>query len=835
MTRASGGPRRPSAATLALWLALLSGSGRAEGVASARAETAFAPTPAVHYEIEATLGRDGRTIQGGIVIRYRNDGPAPLSEIRLLLFPERFRHDGPELDDITRRAVYPNLEPDPGGMTVGLIRASLDGAGRGVPAEPASERQLPAGALVAVRLPDSLAPGERATLETTFETRLPERYGPFGATQTGVTAVAAWHPSIPVRDARGAWRADLGPAVASFRAELEIDPGWTVAAGGEVFPPGHARRIRLSVPAARNLELIALRDAERVAFSVGPTRVTLLAPRPPKSFRAGGERPLDRVRETLAAALERSPVPPPPRLVVVEAPLRWSLTAPSDGAVVISDRSLHVQFLLRGFHESQLAQAVFARLLRDRSRACERPEDRFWVAQAIGWHLADRFVREVASQHRSVHEWTSWLDFLAIVDRFERAPKVPFVGAFFPNSRSADPLRQSAFTWARTAAPPRMALERLSRRFGAGAVSRAIDRWLRAEPPRCAGLAPELAREAGVPLEQAERAVAAALEPPPEGPPHSSVDPTLRPRIPRSRYQVLLDSADVEVSSSEFGLAALLVARRRGDDRRDLALQPYLSDRSAGLRFGPRLHFGPRNDAATHRHDLFGFFVASWLRRSFRDDRFPDRRDSGRVAGLGLRYGFSNVYWPDDPSEQRRVRVFVDWYDRALGSDFDFVRFGLAASATTPLLGWSTIGAAQVLAGFSEPTSARGVPVQERFSLGGRRSIRGIAVERRLGRNIGLVRLEIRRRFPTDWDLDLFDVLTFRGPHLRLFTDLGQVDDSAGRALDPEHWAAGAGVALGAVYDFFGFFPGLAYVEVATRLDRDPSDVQVLLGTRQPF
>ena len=47
----------------------------------------------------------------------------------------------------------------------------------------------------------------------------------------------------------------------------------------------------------------------------------------------------------------------------------------------------------------------------------------------------------------------------------------------------------------------------------------------------------------------------------------------------------------------------------------------------------------------------------------------------------------------------------------------------------------------------------------------------------------------------------------------------------------------GVGVGLTAFYDFLGFFPSTAYLEIATRVD-DPSkagDVQVLFGSSQPF
>ena len=140
-------------------------------------------------------------------------------------------------------------------------------------------------------------------------------------------------------------------------------------------------------------------------------------------------------------------------------------------------------------------------------------------------------------------------------------------------------------------------------------------------------------------------------------------------------------------------------------------------ERSYGVRVGPRLHFGEPNDAATYRHNLFGFFQASSLRKSFEDDRFPDERDEGEVLGFGLRYDYSNVYWFDDPSDQRNARLFVDWYDHAFGSDYGFVRFGGLVSATTPLIGYRTIGAVELLTGFEQPLSGRGVPVQRSSSV----------------------------------------------------------------------------------------------------------------------
>ena len=111
----------------------------------------------------------------------------------------------------------------------------------------------------------------------------------------------------------------------------------------------------------------------------------------------------------------------------------------------------------------------------------------------------------------------------------------------------------------------------------------------------------------------------------------------------------------------------------------------------------------------------------------------------------------------------------------------------------------------------------------------------GAGVRRRQAGNIFLVRTELRQTIYPVLDLNLLDLLVLRRGQARLFVDTGEVSNSAGATYDPRNWAVGVGVGLGAVYDFMGFFPSLAYIEIATRADRDPGDVQFLFGTRQSF
>ncbi|MEW6273329.1 MAG: BamA/TamA family outer membrane protein [Thermodesulfobacteriota bacterium] len=785
------------------------------------------------YVIAASLEPEGDAalVRGRVEITFANPSDAPLDRVYLHLYPNRFRQDGDEVNDVTRMHVYPHGAFAPGGIDIERVE---DASGGVLQHRRVDRPGAPVDTLLEVHLGPPLSPGARTTIAVAFATHVPERFGPFGVTEYGVTAVAGWYPYLVTRGTDGGWRFTDGPEPADVTATVTAAPDSTLVIGGEVYAAPHPGTVHASARGVRTFALIELRSARIVSGDASGTRVTFVWPEPLREQRLA---PGPAVEDLLRLAVERSislrpsTLPALDQLVVVQVPLRWNLTTPSDGIVVLSDRAMRVQELLRGFHEAQIAQATYAELLRSASRSCARQPPR-WVTDGVGWQLADRYVEATQPTHRSVHDWIAWFDFFAIVDRFETAPKIPFVQSYFENARSDDELRENVFSFAGDRPPARLVFARLERTVGEEAVGRAVDRFVAAP---CEPFDAALAREAGESPAQADATLASALAPPPAADVPTIVDPSLRPVRERSTYQLVLDTADVEVSSTEFGLAALFVARRRYDYTKDIAINPYYTERSYGLHVGPRVHFGPRNDPNTYRHNVFLFYNYAWLDRGFTDDSEPELRTSGNVGGIGLRYDYSNVYFYDNPTRQREARVFVDWHDEAFGGDYGFVRFGARVTATTPIVTPNTIGAIELLIGFEEETSRQGVPIQEQFSLGGRRALRGVSVNEKLARNIGLARFEVRQDVYPEMDLNLLDLLVYRRPQLKLFLDTGQVDDSAGRALNPAHFALGAGGGINVLYDFLGFFPGRAYIEVATRLDREQTDFQVLFGTRQAF
>jgi len=301
------------------------------------------------------------------------------------------------------------------------------------------------------------------------------------------------------------------------------------------------------------------------------------------------------------------------------------------------------------------------------------------------------------------------------------------------------------------------------------------------------------------------------------------------------RFEVLIDGADLEVSSTQFGFGANFVSRIHEDYRKDVALTAYYTNRGVGFALGPRLHFGKPIDATRYRHNLHLFYTYTALDSGFERAR-PDFVTKGNTAGLGFRYDYTNVFYQQNPTLQRQLRVYGDWYDSALGSDYDYFSWGYIGSLVFPVHTRRTLVGLQVANGFTHANGDSVVPNQGYYSLGGSRSIRGIGFGEQLGRNIFIVRGELRQSIYPELNFNLLDLVILRRMQMRAFADSGNVDNSAGRVYDPTNWAVGVGAGFGVVYDAAGFIPAVAFIEIATRVDEDSFDeVQVLFGTKQAF
>jgi hypothetical protein len=861
---------------------------------------AAAATPRAPIRLTATLSPLRPQVRGSVETVFTNTSTGSLREVVVMLFPNRFRVEDAGINDWNRPFVFPGEDFDPGGIEIGDVRAGgaiaavspLDGAG------------LPEDWGLRLSLPAPLPPGDSISVGVDFSTTLPERFGPFGEYERGLTALGGWYPYIPALRQDGTWAFDALPPLGDF--EVEIGAGGPVDAvlNGHWLPRLAAPE-RVTVGGVHYLSLVSapvlLRDViptvdGRVAYvRRPPLRHDRIAPGPSQD---------EIMRDALGRIVERRPavVPPPAReLVIVEAPLRMDLTEPGEGMAVISDRALRVLGLLRPFHEVQVAREIHAELERGAVAGRESPDDYAWVSQGLAHETARAYAVREFEGVRSVRGWIELFNIFAIVDRFETAPKIPFVAAYLEQQPVADPLHQRISTWNNDLPPGHVILGKLRQLLGEPIFGRVVATCARAPEPfrRCA------ARESGRDLDgffeqwvrpypemnysfgelalnrrrgeafvarltverESSRAVVEPVEVHLRGywddrldllwdgpgaaghleaespfrvrqvaidPARKLIETTRADNARPPELQVILDTAEVEVSSTEFGVSGLAVARGRYDWKKDIAVAGVWTNRGIGMTAGGRYHWGEPIDPVFYPHNLYAFYAVQALDSSFQAKRDPAPRTAGHVNGVGVRYDFNNILSYDNPTHEVQVQLFADWFDRSLGSDYDYTLWGGSAILTHPLWSYRTLLAGEVFNGFGEALGSSVVPNQLLYSLGGSRSIRGIGVQEELGRNIFLLRAELRHTLEPELDLNMLDLAVWRRVQLRPFVDTGRVSNAAGAVYDPSGWSFGFGLGFGVFYDFMGFFPSLAYLEVATSADR-PSDVQVLFGTRQSF
>jgi surface antigen Omp85-like protein len=859
---------------------------------------------APHYHVEAAITLASPQLRGTVTIDVVNESAAALDEVVLFTFPDRFRRPDTQVDDVNRPFVYPREEFHPGWMDI--LGVEVDAVQ--VVATPLSAPELPDGCAIRVTLPAPLPPAASTRVTIRFETFVPDRYGSFGVADGMLTAIGGWYPYLAWLRPDGSWALDTLPAAADFDVRLTPDPALAVVLNGQYFP--HPEPLmQTTVRGVPYLTLVAAPDLLRDTTAAGSVPIVFFHRPTPNTHRVlGGPDPVEVTLSTLREIVEQRPpeLPPPSAsLVVVAAPLRWYLTVPGEGMVVISDRALRIDPLLRPFHERQMAQAVYAELLGPQLESRESAGDYVWVREGLSHALATQLLHTTQPETRSTQDWIELFNIFAIVDRFETAPKVPFAETMFENVPEADPLHERIDTFNNDLPPGHVVLGKLQQRLGDDEYHRIIDRcvaaaeslrqctaresgedlsafyveWLQAYPEIHYSLADvqtntdhddayvsefTVRRESSRPIQEpvvvevrsiggapvrvrwdgsGESARLSAVTPHRAcqvviDPDRHLIETTRADNASPPSLQVVLDSAEVEVSSTEFGISGLVVARQRYDYTKDLAAVGLYTNRSIGVGAGPRVHWGTPIDANSYRNNVFFYYSAQALDASFRDNQNPQVRTAGHTNGLGLRYDYTTILSYNNPTESVDGRLFVDWFDRALDSSYSYVDWGGGLTFTHPLWTPRTIFAGEVLNGFSEPLGSSVVPNQGLFSLGGSRSIRGIGAEDELARNIFVLRAELRQSLYPEVDLSLLDdALVVRRTQVQFFVDTGQVSNSAGAIYDPAGYAVGVGIGLGALTEFFGFFPVMAYLELATQA-RGPgnaSDIQVLFGTRQAF
>ena len=307
--------------------------------------------PSVHYRIDARYDAEGRRLAGTEVVTATNGSPGELSELRLLIYPNRRYSEGERWAVEIAGAYFrqPVFEGGPGGEPEdGWLRCS----GVTVNGLPARAEVVGKGETTLLVVPERpIKPGERFSVACSFELSLAESAA-FWGIKENVLRLAYWHPILAVHDEEG-WHDHPLELVhqpfffeaADWDVSLDMPAGWVAAAPGEPLPTeyrGDREVYRWRVGPARDFSVAASPRYRVLTGKAGETEVSVyVLPEDEESGRAA----LSYACEALSYYSDRFGPYPMRRFNVAEVHLAW-LGNEFSGQVFIDRRGFRLPKLL---------------------------------------------------------------------------------------------------------------------------------------------------------------------------------------------------------------------------------------------------------------------------------------------------------------------------------------------------------------------------------------------------------------------------------------------------------------------------------------------------------
>src|SRR2546423_5354920 len=199
-------------------------------VCAASAVHASGPSYDGRGRVDAGAGR----VEGHARIVVPNETGAPLAELWLWRFPERFAARSPALNDYNFYWVYP-YRFNPGHMRTGAVVVD----GRAAAVEVRDQARAGQGTLLHVALDPPLAAGASATVELDFTVQVPTRYGPFGCIHGSCTLTGFYPMVAPTGDTK----LDAMPGRGRYRLSVAVHDVADVVVNGALRALERGRRL----------------------------------------------------------------------------------------------------------------------------------------------------------------------------------------------------------------------------------------------------------------------------------------------------------------------------------------------------------------------------------------------------------------------------------------------------------------------------------------------------------------------------------------------------------------------------------------------------------------
>jgi len=439
----------------------LAALGLACTVLAGRGLAAPPATRAIELEVELDPGQ--RLLTGTCRFSFTNDSAAELTRLPLYLYPNLLAAPAADLVDVT----FPHRFP--GGFSAARMGISAVQVNGHIAEVTEAEDVAADGLMVWVRLPEAAVPGADVVLEIHFRTQIPERFGPFGATDGTVVLLGGWHPLLPRLGPEGFVLADVNPA-AEWKISVTGNTHGLLVLGNIVLRLDAGSTSSTHLSSWSGPVLLYFRKQWHSTRSRSGSSQTLVQISSKRGNEPGREEKqvLGAVQAALAKGDSRDQSPKP--YLLLEAPLREMVAIPMRGGLLYSDLTYEVTPLesLESRHTEDLQSAVIASTLLARSDM-----DLFEALLTIN---LVQFVRWAEGKADPVflRRFLQQVELWGSLDKMGTDPQAHFQTSMFFTPELPPPLRRVPALFAKEVPSPRSAARMAHNLLGSKRVLAAL-------------------------------------------------------------------------------------------------------------------------------------------------------------------------------------------------------------------------------------------------------------------------------------------------------------------------------------------------------------------------
>ncbi|MFQ5579662.1 MAG: BamA/TamA family outer membrane protein [Nitrospiria bacterium] len=378
------------------------------------------------YDLSVTYSEAAHQIEGREQITFFNNGTGPLSEIILILYPNRYRREDPSISQTHYKRAYPVVF-NAGGIRVTSVK---DDAGKSLShaLEPGQDT------LMRVQLAEPIPPRGTGRFSVHFTTSLPEKKGRFGVHKDLVTLQGGWHPYLPAR-IDGKWDLARSLPNSHFRVFFKLKEGLQVISSVRPNLTGIEGDYLTYFMEGKTTPFFSLSIVEQaIRHDIHENGLEIIYYTHLKS-KKGAEEIVSASQEMVSFFQEQIGAIPITRITLTDAYLFQDLTASGSQLLYINERFFKVFFLLKRFHEMRLAKELFSIFWREKL-----PHEEAWVAEGLAHLDAKRFILQKYGKERRLENWLKPLGFFPIIDQILYSRSLPMRKVYFPDAD--DPLAE---------------------------------------------------------------------------------------------------------------------------------------------------------------------------------------------------------------------------------------------------------------------------------------------------------------------------------------------------------------------------------------------------------